>query len=516
MAKDFYKLYVKEATPAVDSWSALCKIFREGFLPTEYTTHLRNKLRTKKQGLFQKTVIYIFEMQALCKQYNRKMPEEEIVDYIVQGLLPPIKERVIMLRPKGIKDLIAKANSVECGLSGSTEFGDPELTTAMAHLSVTENGNQLKANTNEPTNSELLTALNEMTKAFKGAVRNKGGFNKNYRFDKNKKPQDTRGSRNRPQCYYCKKVGHFQWQCRKKAFNKSQTDNQIRKRSNIESAEPKAKPNNAPVAAVEESDEDSDIISLAIKNDKNLVLIKAWVGCHKTTALVDCGSGITIITAALAKKTNLPIVDYEGPRVKVANGKYFKALGEIDIKITVMNGQEKVVAPVKAMVVECLAYDLLLGNDYLGPCGILVDCANQCISFKPRVWKIETPIYGYIHSKDTVQIPPRSSVVIDVTASEKNKLKKQNYVVYTDINSYAKHRVCFPNTIVNFISGNCSVEVTNFGRVEQSIMKGDILGCFELLMRNVYSMLIRSLTLKTMPQMIKMILKIWKFLLKNV
>jgi hypothetical protein len=35
------------------------------------------------------------------------MPEEEIVDYIVQGLLPPIKERVIMLRPKGIKDLIA-------------------------------------------------------------------------------------------------------------------------------------------------------------------------------------------------------------------------------------------------------------------------------------------------------------------------------------------------------------------------------------------------------------------------
>ena len=110
VAKDFYKLYVKEATPAVDSWSALCKIFREGFLPTEYTTHLRNKLRTKKQGLFQKTVIYIFEMQALCKQYNRKMPEEEIVDYIVQGLLPPIKERVIMLRPKGIKDLIAKAN----------------------------------------------------------------------------------------------------------------------------------------------------------------------------------------------------------------------------------------------------------------------------------------------------------------------------------------------------------------------------------------------------------------------
>ncbi len=49
------------------------------------------------------------------------------------------------------------------GLSGSTEFGDPELTTAMAHLSVTENGNQLKANTNEPTNCELLTALNEMT-----------------------------------------------------------------------------------------------------------------------------------------------------------------------------------------------------------------------------------------------------------------------------------------------------------------------------------------------------------------
>ncbi len=53
-----------------------------------------------------------------------------------------------------------------------------------------------------------------------------------------------------------------------------------------------------------------------------------------------------------------------------------------------MNGQEKVVAPVKAMVVECLAYDLLLGNDYLGPCGILVDCANQCISFKPRVYTL--------------------------------------------------------------------------------------------------------------------------------
>ena len=130
------------------------------------------------------TVIYIFEMQALCKQYNKNMPEEEIVDSIVQGLLPPIKERVIMLRPRGIKDLIAKANSVECGLSGSTELDDSELTTAMANLSVAENSNQSKTKTNEPTNSELLTALNEMTKAFKEAVGNKGSFNKNYRPDK--------------------------------------------------------------------------------------------------------------------------------------------------------------------------------------------------------------------------------------------------------------------------------------------------------------------------------------------
>jgi hypothetical protein len=424
VAKDFYKLYVKEATPAVDSWSALCKTFREGFLPTEYKTHLRNKLRTKKQGLFQKTVIYIFEMQALCKQYNKYMPEEEIVDYIVQGLLPPIKERVIMLRPKGVKDLIAKANSVECGLSGSTEFGDSELTTAMTQLSVTESNNQLKTKTNEPTNSELLTALNEMTNAFKGAMKNKGSSNKNYCPDKNKKAQNSRGSKDRPQCYYCKKIGHFQWQCRKKAFNKSQKDNQIRKTSNLENTEPKIKQKNVPVAAIEESDSDSDIISVAIKNDKNLVLIKAWVGCHKSKALVDCGSGITIITAELAEKTKFPIVDYEGPRVKVANGRYFKALGEIDIKVTVMSGQEKIVAPVKAMVVKSLAYDLLLGNDYLGPCGILADYANQCISFKLRVWKIESPIYGYIQSKDTVKIPPRSSLVIDVTASEKNKLKK--------------------------------------------------------------------------------------------
>jgi hypothetical protein len=321
-----------------------------------------------------------------------------------------------MLRPKGIKDLIAKANSVECGLSGSAEFGDSELTTAMAHLSVTESSDHLKTKTNEPSNSELLTALNEMTKAFKGAVKSKGNFNKTYRPDKYKRAQDTRGSKNRPQCYYCKKIGHFQWQCRKKAFNKSQRDDQIRRTSNLENAEPKTKPKHVPVSAIEESDSDSDIISVVIKNDKNLVLVKAWVGGHKTKALVDCGSGITIITAALAEKTNLPIVDYEGPKVKVANGRYFKALGEIDIKVTVMNGQEKVVAPVKAMVVKSLAYDLLLGNDYLGPCGILVDCANQCISFKPRVWKIESPIYGYIYSKDTIKIPPRSSLVIDVTA----------------------------------------------------------------------------------------------------
>jgi hypothetical protein len=110
-----------------------------------------------------------------------------------------------MLRPKGIKDLIAKANSVECGLSGSAEFGDSELTTTMAHLSVTESSDHLKTKTNEPSNSELLTALNEMTKAFKGAVKSKGSFNKTYRPDKNKRAQDARGSKNRPQCYYCKK-----------------------------------------------------------------------------------------------------------------------------------------------------------------------------------------------------------------------------------------------------------------------------------------------------------------------
>jgi hypothetical protein len=348
----------------------------------------------------------------------------------------------------------------------------------MAHLSVKEENSQSKPKATEPTNSDLVSALNEMTKALKGTITNKTSSNKNYYSEKNRKTPPPRGSRGKPQCYYCKKIGHFQWQCRKKAFNDAQKNKPVKRASNVRNADPRGNPSKIPVAAIEESDSDPDIIAATIKNDKNLVLVQAWVSGHKTKALIDCGSGITIISETLAEKTKLPIVDYEGPKVKVANGRYFHALGEIDIKVTLMHGQERVVAPVKAMVVKSLAYDLLLGNDYLGPCGILVDCANQSISFKPRVWKVES-VYGYIHSKDTVKIPPRSSLVINVIASEKNKLKKQNYVLYTDIDSYAKHRVCFPNTIVNFLNGHCSIEVTNFGRVQQNVMRGDILGCFE-------------------------------------
>jgi len=109
-ARAFYSLEIAGQNL---TWAEIKQKLLTQFLPTGYSSYLRNELRSKRQQPFQAVSSYICEIRALAKKYNNNMTEEEVIATILDGMLPPIAQQLIMLNPANLNDLQRKANLIE-------------------------------------------------------------------------------------------------------------------------------------------------------------------------------------------------------------------------------------------------------------------------------------------------------------------------------------------------------------------------------------------------------------------
>lgn len=200
VAKEFHKLYVKDSSTPPSSWNELKTLFIESFIRIDYLTHLRQQLRTKKQGLNQRVALYICEMQSLCMKVNSNMEQDEVVDYVVDGLSGPVKERVLMLKPKSLKDLIEKANSVEYSLLTFQE--NREKTTVM---SVVPSYEELYMGTSGWLGDKRIQESKKLTNTLKSVTSQDKIRPRNSTFGPGDGTHDVRPVK---QCFSCKKWGH--------------------------------------------------------------------------------------------------------------------------------------------------------------------------------------------------------------------------------------------------------------------------------------------------------------------
>ena len=92
-----------------------------------------------------------------------------------------------------------------------------------------------------------------------------------------------------------------------------------------------------------------------------LVFKKVICGEYPVEAIIDTGSGITVVSPNFSKMLGIPLQPWVGPDILLADGQRTRPSGSVEIKVTIDN----IVVEVSAIVLQINGYDLLLGNDTL-------------------------------------------------------------------------------------------------------------------------------------------------------
>jgi len=169
-------------------WEDAKKILIKQFCPISYRTHIRQLLRNKRQRPFEPVSSYISEMRELCYKFDQEMKSEDILQYIVEGMLPLIAQQEAVFNLKTIKELQEKAVVVE------------------QSFKVAQGIEQISINnvTIPDKQTDQMKELRKMIEEIKETVQTKKTF------------QPSNFSRNlnvNPRCYYCKRVGHTKYNC---------------------------------------------------------------------------------------------------------------------------------------------------------------------------------------------------------------------------------------------------------------------------------------------------------------
>ncbi|KAI9549855.1 pol polyprotein [Daphnia sinensis] len=103
-------------------------------------------------------------------------------------------------------------------------------------------------------------------------------------------------------------------------------------------------------------------IQLTNPQTKTKLVLKDVICCkYLVEAIIDTGSGITVVSPTFSKLLNIPLQPSIGPDILLADGQRTRPLGSINIEVRIDN----VTVFVSAIVLQINGYDLLLGNDTL-------------------------------------------------------------------------------------------------------------------------------------------------------
>ena len=83
------------------------------FLPCDYRRYLKDKLRNTKQEREEPIISYVSQMRYWAGLIDARMPEADIIDFILYGLHPSVSKYVMLRNPRTIDQLMEGALLVE-------------------------------------------------------------------------------------------------------------------------------------------------------------------------------------------------------------------------------------------------------------------------------------------------------------------------------------------------------------------------------------------------------------------
>lgn len=169
----------------------------------DYLMQLTNRCQRFDENL----IDYYHDVIQLCLHTNPQMNEEEKICHLIKGLLPEVKEKMLIMCPTSSNDFLSKLRVIAS--TGITSATSP-MVTLLADLVQEVKELRLKATstpalvqTEQPSTAEEIKKLKEEIDSLKGQIR-------------------RQTARPRPTCHNCGRTGHFRRDCRSRPERRSQ------------------------------------------------------------------------------------------------------------------------------------------------------------------------------------------------------------------------------------------------------------------------------------------------------
>ena len=114
-AKNWYKLYIQKANPAITDWTTLKDLFTVYHMPKDHNIILREEMLNMKQGITENVAKYITHKLLLIEELKPNTPFTDQKHYII-GLIPGIKSVIVHKDNPNIDRLINNCKNIEEGL----------------------------------------------------------------------------------------------------------------------------------------------------------------------------------------------------------------------------------------------------------------------------------------------------------------------------------------------------------------------------------------------------------------
>ena len=136
---------------------------------------------------------------------------------------------------------------------------------------------------------------------------------------------------------------------------------------------------------------------------------------HDASALVDTGADYSVLSGKFSRRLRKVTTPWDGPQIRTAGGHLITPVGRCTARVEILGET----CPVKFVVLQNCARDVILGMDFLCEYGAVIDLGANRLTLRKTVLPPQEPKPTSAAVRviaDHVNLPPRSSVFVpDVT-----------------------------------------------------------------------------------------------------
>ena len=216
--------------------------------------------------------------------------------------------------------------------------------------------------------------------------------------------------------------------------------------------------------------DDTDPTSPAAVRDDRLSLdIPVTIDGYAVNALLDTGADYSILSGKLATQLKKVITPWHNSQIRTAGGHVVTPLGACATRVHIQ-GYTFVAS---CLVLRECSRDVILGVDFLQEHGAIIDLQERRVTFSAEraidVQDDERRVDVLRVSGDSVTLPPRASVLVDVTCCG---LGDGEAVAETNLEHLLKQGICVARSVIQLRGGRSQLLVTNFSNEHRHLFGG--------------------------------------------